>query len=146
MYRFLGLATDLSYCCVRFNSILFDFCKTLQKPRVFARFFACGREPCGCFRAPKPQVLAFPEPTCGSKRLSGACRGRPCLKIHREPRVFVHFLRFCVIQCALCSSLFFQKCDENHAFSRIFGAAGVRFRDCFFVVLSCSLFKNGIRN
>ena len=37
--RFLGLATDFWFCCVRFNSLLFDFCKTLQKPHVFARFF-----------------------------------------------------------------------------------------------------------
>ena len=37
--RFLGLATDLWFCCVRFTSVLFDFCKTLQKPIVFARFF-----------------------------------------------------------------------------------------------------------
>ena len=78
--RFLGLATDFWFCCVRFNSLLFDFCKTLQNPRVFARFFARGREPCGCFRAPKPQFLVFPEPTCGSKRLSGAFGGRPRLK------------------------------------------------------------------
>ena len=37
------------------------------------------------FLGSQASFLAFPAPTCGSKRLSGACGGPPCLKIHREP-------------------------------------------------------------
>ena len=38
--RFLGLATDFWFCCVRFNSLLFDVCKNIAKTMRFrARFF-----------------------------------------------------------------------------------------------------------
>ena len=105
--RFLGLATDFWFCCVRFNSLLFDFCKTLQNLRVVARFFARGREPCGCSRVPQFKVSAFPAPTCGSKRLSGACGERPCLKTYREPRVFARFFAFLGYPTCIVIFLFF---------------------------------------
>ena len=38
-------------------------------------------------------------------------------------------------------SFFVKKC-ENHTFSRVFDAAGPRFRACFFVVSARSLFEN----
>ena len=61
--------------------------------------------------------LAFPEPTCGSKRLSGAFGGRPCFKTHRKPRVFGRFLRFCVIQRALrFFSVFFENVSNTTRF------------------------------
>ena len=34
---------------IRFGSLFFAFCQTLQKPRVFARFLNFGREPCAFF-------------------------------------------------------------------------------------------------
>ena len=77
------------------------------------------------FLGSQASFLAFPEPTCGSKRLSGAFGGRPCFKTHRKPRAFARFFAFlCYPTCIVLFLFFFQKCYENHAFSRIFGAAG----------------------
>ena len=109
----------------RFNLLLFAFCKTLQKPSVFAPFFECGREPCGCFWAPQPKVLAIPAPTCGSKRLSGACEGPPCLKIHRKPRVFARFFAFlCYPTCIVLFPFLSKMLRKPHVFAYFWSRGG----------------------
>ena len=82
--RFLGLATDFWFCCVRFNSLLFDFRKPLQNPRVFARIFTRGREPCGCFRIFFGCFRDFFQPPRGFSRP----------KSRRKPCVLSRFSRF----------------------------------------------------
>ena len=79
--RFLGLATDLWFCCVRFNSLLFDFCKPSQNPRVFARFFTRGREPCGYFGCGSASVFPLFLHARSLKKCSKQC-------------VFTRFSRF----------------------------------------------------
>ena len=67
----------------------------------------------------------------GFRELSGGVRVSKLIENHAFSCVF---LRFCVIQRALRSSLFFQTWYENRAFSRIFGAAGV-------ITVPCLLFR-----
>ena len=80
---------------IRCSSLLFAFCKTLQKTKRFLTIFEFGLEPGACFLASKSHFWAFPEPTCGSKRLWELLRGVRSSKTHRKHRVLACFLRFC---------------------------------------------------
>ena len=133
----------------RFNLLLFAFCKTWQKPPVFAPFFECGREPCGCFWVPKPHFWLFPSQPVGPngfRELSGGVRVSKLIESRTFSRVF---LRFCVIQTALshdCAFLLFSNMLRKPCVFSYFWSRGgtLRFRVCFSVVLGCSLLKNGI--
>ena len=67
-------------------------------------------------------------------------QGFPRLEMPRKPCVFMRFSRF---QLHLSFNVFFSlfcTCYKNHAFSRVFRAAGLRFRACFKAV--CSSFSS----
>ena len=65
----------------------------------------------------------------------------PRLRKCSKPRVFTRFSRFSdPVDFGSFLIVFSNKC-ENHAFSRVFDAAGPRFRACFFIVSARSPFE-----
>ena len=103
----------------RFNSLLFAFCKTLQKPHVFAPFFECGREPCGCFWAPKPHFWLFPSQLVGPngfRELSGGVRVSKLI----ENLAFSGVFCVSVLSNVHCALPFFFKHGMKTARFRVF--------------------------
>ena len=100
----------------------------------FRAFFCMWTRTLWVFLGSQTSIFGFSRANLQLQTAFGSFRGRPCFKTHRKPRVFGRFLRFCVIQRALRSSLFFQTWYEKRAFSRIFGAAGV-------ITVPCLLFR-----
>ena len=146
--RFLGLCLFTS-ASARFH---LPFFATLQKPRVFARFWNLGANLERAFRLPN-LIFGASRANVRVQTAFGSFCAAFALQKLIENLAFSRVFYVSVpsqTQCVL--HRFFQACCENHAFSRVFQTLRVRFRACFFVlgvrflvcffvVFICLLFK-----
>ena len=104
---------------IRCSSLLFAFCKTLQKPRVFSRFLNLDSNPARAFWHPNLIFGRFPSQRAGPNGFGSFCRASAPQKLIENTAFSRVFLRFCSIQHALCSSFLIKHVVKTTRF-RIF--------------------------